>query len=93
MSTGGCAKSFMNNPISPENHCFNEVYFYYCHAPDETLLDKWEAEYWETVKAHTSLFPEAEQVLAALNKNYQVALITNTQGQKTAGGHRISLVS
>jgi len=70
---------------------FHEVYFYYCHAPDENLLDKWEAEYWETVKAHTSLFPEARQVLASLNKNYKVALITNTQGQKTAGGHRISL--
>jgi HAD superfamily hydrolase (TIGR01549 family) len=70
---------------------FNEVYFYYCHAPDDTLLDKWEAEYWETVKARTALFPEARQVLAALNKNYQLALITNTQGQKTAGNHRISL--
>jgi len=70
---------------------FNEVYFYYCHAADDNLLDNWETEYWETVKAHTALFPEARQVLAALNKNYKVALITNTQGQKKAGGHRISL--
>ena len=70
---------------------FHEVYFYYCHAPDETSLEIWEAEYWETVKKHTYLFPEAEQVLASLSKKYRVALITNTQGQKTAGGHRISL--
>jgi HAD superfamily hydrolase (TIGR01549 family) len=68
-----------------------EVFFYYCHAPDEKLLDKWEAEYWGTVKRHTSLFPETEKVLASLNKKFQVALITNTQGQKTAGTHRISL--
>jgi len=70
---------------------FNEVFFYYCHAPDDNLLDKWEVEYWETVKAHTSLFPEAEKVLALLKQKLKVALITNTQGQKTAGGHRISL--
>ena len=70
---------------------FHEVYYYYCLAPDEKLLEQWETEYWETVKAHTSLFPETPKVLKSLKDRYQVALITNTQGQKSEGTHRISL--
>jgi len=70
---------------------FHEVYYYYCRTPDEPMLEHWETDYWETVKSHTSLFPEAIEVLQRLNDHYQVALITNTQGQKTAGTHRISL--
>ena len=70
---------------------FHEIYYYYCLTPDEKMLELWETEYWETVKAHSSLFPEALEVLKCLNNRYQVALITNTQGQKTAGTHRISL--
>ena len=70
---------------------FHEVFYYYCRQPDESLLEQWETEYWETVKANTSLFPEALGVLKDLSRRYQVALITNTQGQKTAGSHRISL--
>lgn len=70
---------------------FHEVYYYYCLAPDEKLLEQWETDYWETVKARTALFPEALEVLKHLNDRYQVALITNTQGQKSEGIHRISL--
>ena len=70
---------------------FHEVYYYYCLTPDEKMLEQWETEYWETVKAHTSLFPEALAALKCLNDRYHVALITNTQGQKSAGTHRISL--
>ena len=70
---------------------FHEVYYYYCLAPQEKLLEQWEFEYWETVKAHTALFPEALEVLQTLNAQFQVALITNTQGQQTEGTHRISL--
>jgi HAD superfamily hydrolase (TIGR01549 family) len=70
---------------------FHEIYYYYCHSPNEELLEQWETEYWETVKAHTSLFPEVPEVLKYLNERYQVALITNTQGQKSEGTHRISL--
>ena len=70
---------------------FHEVYYYYCLVPDQSLLEQWETEYWETVKANTSLFPEALDVLKGLNQRFQVALITNTQGQKASGSHRISL--
>jgi HAD superfamily hydrolase (TIGR01549 family) len=84
-------KEFHERSNFSRSSLFYEVYYYYCHAPDEKLLERWESEYWETVKAHTSLFPEAEQVLDSLKRDYKVALITNTQGQKTAGIHRVSL--
>jgi HAD superfamily hydrolase (TIGR01549 family) len=70
---------------------FHEIYYYYCLAPDENLLEQWETEYWETVKSNTSLFPEVPEVLEFLSERYMVALITNTQGQRTAGTHRMSL--
>jgi HAD superfamily hydrolase (TIGR01549 family) len=69
---------------------FNEVYYYYCLAADEKQLERWETEYWETVKAHTNIFPEAQAVLTTLNARYAVALITNTQGQRTSETHRIN---
>ena len=70
---------------------WQEVFFYYCVAVDEESLVRWESEYWETVKDHTTLFPEVNRVLTSLGTRYTVALITNTQGQKAAAGHRISL--
>jgi putative hydrolase of the HAD superfamily len=69
---------------------WQEVYHYYCLAPDEALLGRWEAEYWGTVKAHSILFPEAMGVLKALNTRFDMALITNTQGQPASATHRIS---
>jgi len=70
---------------------WQEVFFYYCVAVDSELLVKWETEYWDTVKNHTVLFPEVTGVLDSLCARYEIALITNTQGQKAAGTHRISL--
>jgi putative hydrolase of the HAD superfamily len=70
---------------------WREVLYYYCVAPETGQLEKWETEYWETVKARTTIFPETEEVLESLSGRYEVALITNTQGQKTTGTHRISL--
>jgi HAD superfamily hydrolase (TIGR01549 family) len=69
---------------------WNEVYYYHCREADSDLLERWENEYWQTVKANTKLFPEAQNVLEALNSQYRLALITNTQGQKRVGNHRIS---
>ncbi len=70
---------------------FHEVYFFYCLTPDDQLLEAWETEYWETVKVNTAVFPEAMAVLEDLNRHYQVAMISNTQGQSQSGTHRISL--
>jgi HAD superfamily hydrolase (TIGR01549 family) len=69
---------------------WREVYHYYCLMADDALLREWEIEYWETVKAHTVLFPEATSVLEDLKTHFHVALITNTQGQPVSGTHRIS---
>jgi HAD superfamily hydrolase (TIGR01549 family) len=68
---------------------WRELYHYHCLAPDETLLSSWEMQYWGTVNAHTALFPETLGVLKALHTRFQVALITNTQGQPVSGVHRI----
>lgn len=84
-------KEFHDQSNFSRKSLFNEVYYYYCLAADDKLLEQWEGEYWETVKAYTTLFPETERVLESLNQHYAVALITNTQGQKRVGSHRISL--
>lgn len=68
---------------------WREVYHYYCLAADDALLREWERQYWETVKAHTVLFPETTHVLQALKAHFRIALITNTQGQPVSGAHRI----
>jgi putative hydrolase of the HAD superfamily len=70
---------------------WQEVFYYYCVAADDNLLIRWETEYWETVKNNTVLFPEVNKVLPSLGTRYEIALITNTQGQKASGTHRISL--
>jgi len=69
---------------------WREVYRFYCLEPDEALLLSWETEYWDTVKAHTALFPETTHVLRALNNRFHVALITNTQGQPASAAHRLN---
>jgi putative hydrolase of the HAD superfamily len=83
-------KQFHDRSNFSRKEIWNEVYFYHCLTADLDQLEKWENEYWDTVKAQTKLFPETENVLETLNSKYQVALITNTQGQKRIGTHRIS---
>jgi len=84
-------KEFHERSDFSRNSLWREVFYLYCVAPEPGRLEKWEAEYWETVKSRTTIFPEAEDVLESLSARYEVALITNTQGQKTTGTHRISL--
>ncbi|MFH1932921.1 MAG: HAD family hydrolase [Pseudomonadota bacterium] len=86
-------KEFHDKSMFSRKLIWEEVYFYYCLAPDLTRLEIWEHEYWETVKAHTTLFPETEQVLEALTARYKLALITNTQGQQARNTHRINQFS
>jgi len=63
----------------------------YGRPADSAPLEQWETDYWRTVQAGTRPFPEAKGVLEALlAKGYRLALITNTQGQTAAGGHRLS---
>ena len=65
------------------------VFRHYGRKPDPALLDQWETEYWERVKAMTRFFPEAVAVLTALRDRYRLALITNAQGQTRTGMHRV----
>jgi len=84
-------KEFHDRSNFSRNSLWQEVFYYYCVAVDSALLVCWETEYWETVKNLTTLFPEATGVLDSLRAHYEIALITNTQGQKATGTHRISL--
>jgi HAD superfamily hydrolase (TIGR01549 family) len=84
-------KKYHEHSNFSRNSLWMEVYRHFGRTPDKGLLVRWETEYWETVKSETTLFSEAGQVLGTLNSRYKIALITNTQGQKTTGSHRISL--
>jgi HAD superfamily hydrolase (TIGR01549 family) len=67
-----------------------EIFLYYGQNNDPDLMVQWETEYWERIKLMTRVFPEAEEVLNALGAyGYHLALITNTQGQKQEGNHRL----
>lgn len=61
-----------------------------CQADSKKLVQM-ETEYWELVKLKTSPFPETISVLERLSKKYKLGIITNTQGQKSSGSHRIAL--
>jgi putative hydrolase of the HAD superfamily len=69
---------------------WQEVYHFYGFKADTRLLETWETAYWETVKANSTLFPETANVLKSLSSEYQLGMITNTQGQQRSGTHRIS---
>jgi len=84
-------KEFHDRSNFSRNSLWQEVFYYYCVAVDSDLLVRWETEYWATVKNLTTLFPEATGVLDSLRAQYEIALITNTQGQKATATHRISL--
>ena len=83
-------KQFHEKSSFSRKALWQEVYWYYCRQCDEKLLEKWEHQYWEKVKDSTRLFPETEQVLKILASKYQLALITNTQGQESSDKHRIA---
>ena len=70
---------------------WQEVYWHYCREADEKLLEKWEQQYWQIVRENTSLFPETLGLLQSLSERYKLGLITNTQGQKSAGRHRLEM--
>jgi len=63
---------------------------FYSQANPVKLIEM-ETDYWETVKSQTIPFPETIVVLKSLAKQFQLGIITNTQGQKTSGPHRIAL--
>ncbi len=82
-------KKFYSNSNFSRKALWQEVYRRCNHVADVQLLEKWEHDYWERVKTETTLFPETTTVLERLaGKKYQIALITNTQGQSPSKQHR-----
>lgn len=68
---------------------WEEVYWYYCRASDAAVLERWEDDYWQAVKARTVLFPEALSTLRSLAGRYKLAAISNTQAQAGSQKHRL----
>jgi len=69
---------------------WKEVYTFHGHNYDEKILKKWENAYWDEVKNGTKLFPEVLSVLESLAPKYELAVITNTEGQTDQDEHRIN---
>jgi len=86
----GVRKAFHQNSNVSRKSIWQEVYRNYDKEPEDGLLDKWEKAYWKRIQSETMVFPETRHVLKNLTPGYRLALITNTQGQKTSGKHRLS---
>ena len=67
------------------------VYQHYNRTPDLEFLSQMERDYWEMVKSRTRLFPETEAVLERLASEYRLGVITNTQGMRSSGEHRLAM--
>lgn len=67
------------------------VYERFQCTADLKELTQMETEYWDLVKSRTTPFPETIPVLEKLTARFQLGIITNTQGQKSGGNHRIAL--
>jgi putative hydrolase of the HAD superfamily len=67
------------------------VYEKFNCGADAEKLTQMETEYWNLVKHETTSFPETISVLERLAKDFKLGIITNTQGQKATGTHRIAL--
>lgn len=83
-------KDFHSRATFSRKTIWKKVYEYYCQQPNESLLKNWEHEYWQEVKCKTETFPETHRVLDKLSCKYQLALITNTQGEDFMEKHRVS---
>ncbi len=84
-------KDFHDRSVFSRPAIWEQVYRYFDRSYDLLELEEKESRYWETVKQHTRPFPETTAVLEQLTDSYRVALITNTQGQKITGTHRLGL--
>ena len=62
---------------------------HYGHPADPAVVEAWETDYWESVRANTREFPEARGVLQTLKLSFRLGLVTNTQGQGREGTHRL----
>ncbi|MFC1633438.1 HAD family hydrolase [Planctomycetota bacterium] len=68
---------------------WEEVCRHFGRPFDSFMLEKWEDDYWLTVKALTALFPETLSTLESLARHYKLAALTNTQAQADPQKHRL----
>jgi len=82
--------AFHFRSIFSRREIIRELFRQYGLTPEPAVLEQWETDYWKRIKAMTRVFPETEAVLAELlARGVRLALITNAQGQKTEGRHRL----
>jgi len=84
-------KDFHGRSVFSRSAIWERVYHHFECPFDPAMFEEKEFLYWETVKQLTRPFPETVPVLQQLAGSYPLALITNTQGQKKTGTHRIAL--
>ena len=84
-------KEFHQNSNFSRQAVWQSVYGYFNCKPEPDRFEKWENEYWERIGSETHPFPETIPVLEKLARRYRLALVSNTQGQKSAGNHRLAL--
>lgn len=84
-------KGFHVKSIFSRLAIWQAVYDRFNARADSKKLVQMETEYWELVKSRTTPFPETIPVLERLAKQFQLGIITNTQGQNANGTHRIAL--
>ncbi len=84
-------KEFHRTSHFSRSDIWQAVYQYFDLKPDLNSLEDWESRYWEQVKTSTKPFPETLEVLKTLSQDYALGLVTNTQGQKSSGTHRLAL--
>lgn len=87
----GVRKEFHQKSNFSRQAIWRAVFQHFKKKPDPNHLDLWESEYWERVGSQTNPFPETIHVLEKLSHRYRLALVTNTQGQKSSGSHRLAL--
>jgi len=87
----GIRKEFHQKSNFSRPAIWQAVYQVFNHKSDPHQFDMWEKEYWVMVGSRTRPFPETIPVLEKLSQKYQLSLITNTQGQKSEGRHRLAL--
>jgi len=84
-------KSFHAKSIFSRFEIWQAVYERFNCRADFKKLTQMETDYWKLVQSMTKPFPETIGVLEKLVKQFKLGIITNTQGQKTSGTHRITL--
>lgn len=84
-------KEFHQQSNFSRQSIWRSVCGYFQHEPDPKQIETWERDYWTQVGSRTTPFPETTRVLEVLSRRYQLALVTNTQGQKNTGSHRLAL--